>query len=200
MGKAKVESDGDRRESARGRARRPYLIGANLPWLRGAGFQTCRVAGLQAGSAPLLQAGLETRDTADLEVCATLNRYSRPERATMPGLGVAPDISRLPDRSPDFQSAFRVIVIVKPTASRRSGLPAFLAGHEMSGPKAPSKFQLISDGFTCFQPVALPVSGRNRQTRHSWNRPVHPSSFAPRPSSPVKPSQTQSNQFGLEWR
>ena len=53
-----------------------YLFSANLAWLRGAGFQTCCIAGFQAGSATLLQAGLETRDTADLEVCATLNRYN----------------------------------------------------------------------------------------------------------------------------
>jgi hypothetical protein len=39
-----------------------------------AGFQTCCVAGFQAGRASRLDwpAGLETRDTADLEVCATV--------------------------------------------------------------------------------------------------------------------------------
>ena len=57
-----------------------YLFSANLPRLRSAGFQTCCVAGFQAGSTPLLQAGLETRDTADLEVCATLNRYAVADR------------------------------------------------------------------------------------------------------------------------
>jgi hypothetical protein len=35
---------------------------------RGAGFQTCRPADFPIGADP---AGLETRDTADLEVCAT---------------------------------------------------------------------------------------------------------------------------------
>ena len=145
MGKAMVESAGDRRDSARGRARRPA-------------------------------------------------------RTAVPGLGVGPVISRLPVRSAHFQSAFRVIAAGKPAASRRCGLPAFLARHEISGSKPPSQFQLISDGFTCFQPVALPVPGKNRQTRHSWNCPVHPSSFARRLSSPVKPSQTQSNPVKPKWR
>ena len=36
-----------------------------------AGFQTCRVADFPIGGALLRLAGLETRDTADLEVCAT---------------------------------------------------------------------------------------------------------------------------------
>ena len=38
---------------------------------RSAGFQTCRVADFPIGGALLRFAGLETRDTADLEVCAT---------------------------------------------------------------------------------------------------------------------------------
>jgi ATP-dependent helicase/nuclease subunit A len=44
------------------------------PWLapRGAGFQTCRAADFQVGTATVPAAGLETRDTADLEVCATV--------------------------------------------------------------------------------------------------------------------------------
>jgi hypothetical protein len=37
------------------------------------GFQTCCIADFQVGSAALRPAGLETRDTADLEVCATLS-------------------------------------------------------------------------------------------------------------------------------
>jgi hypothetical protein len=44
--------------------------------LRAAGFQTCCVAGFQAGITDLPPAGLETRDIADLEVCATLNSYA----------------------------------------------------------------------------------------------------------------------------
>jgi hypothetical protein len=43
--------------------------------LSGAGFQTCCVADFQVGITALPPAGLETRDTADLEVCVTLNRY-----------------------------------------------------------------------------------------------------------------------------
>ena len=41
---------------------------------RSAGFPTCRIADFQIGGAcgVVLSAGLETRDTADLEVCATL--------------------------------------------------------------------------------------------------------------------------------
>jgi hypothetical protein len=53
-----------------------YLFSLELAALRGAGFQTCCVADFQVGIADLPPAGLETRDTADLEVCATLNRYS----------------------------------------------------------------------------------------------------------------------------
>jgi hypothetical protein len=44
--------------------------------LHGAGFQTCCVADFQVGITALPPAGLETRDTADLEVCATPNRYA----------------------------------------------------------------------------------------------------------------------------
>ena len=47
---------------------------------RSAGFQTCCIADFQVGSAVLRPAGLETRDTADLEVCATLDRYGRAAR------------------------------------------------------------------------------------------------------------------------
>jgi hypothetical protein len=41
---------------------------------RGAGFQTCGIADFQVGGAwtGSWLAGLETRDTADLEVCATV--------------------------------------------------------------------------------------------------------------------------------
>jgi hypothetical protein len=39
-----------------------------------AGFQTCCVADFQVGTTALRLAGLETRDTADLEVCATPGR------------------------------------------------------------------------------------------------------------------------------
>ena len=56
----------------------PYLLSADLPSLRSAGFQTCCIAGFQAGSPALWLAGLEIRDTADLEVCATLNSYPAP--------------------------------------------------------------------------------------------------------------------------
>jgi predicted transcriptional regulator len=54
-----------------------YLFSANPPRMRAAGFQTCCIAGFQAGTAPLRPAGLETCGTADLEVCATPNRYSQ---------------------------------------------------------------------------------------------------------------------------
>jgi hypothetical protein len=50
-------------------------MGTELPILRGAGFQTCCIADFQVGLAALRPAGLETRDTADLEVCATLVRH-----------------------------------------------------------------------------------------------------------------------------
>jgi len=55
-----------------------YVFSAGILMLRSAGFQTCRIADFQVGSAALRPAGLETRGTADLEVCATLNRYWRP--------------------------------------------------------------------------------------------------------------------------
>jgi hypothetical protein len=51
------------------------VFSADLPILRGAGFQTCCIADFQVGSLASRPAGLETRDTADLEVCATLNTY-----------------------------------------------------------------------------------------------------------------------------
>ena len=52
-----------------------YLFNEARTMLCSAGFQTCRVADFQVGSAAVRPAGLETRGTADLEVCATLNRY-----------------------------------------------------------------------------------------------------------------------------
>ena len=52
------------------------LFSADLPKQRSAGFQTCRAADFQVGSPALPPAGLETRETADLEVCATLTRYN----------------------------------------------------------------------------------------------------------------------------
>ena len=56
-------------------ARAPLAVSALDHGLRrGAGFQTCLVAGFQIGAAwgVVRPAGLETRDTADLEVCATM--------------------------------------------------------------------------------------------------------------------------------
>ena len=60
-----------------------YLFSAELPAFRGAGFQTCCVAGFQTRWPDPLTcaADLEVGDTADLEVCATLNRYSAQPRA-----------------------------------------------------------------------------------------------------------------------
>ena len=49
-----------------------YLFSPKLSPLRAAGFQTCRAADFQIGTP---HAGLGTRDPADLEACATLNRY-----------------------------------------------------------------------------------------------------------------------------
>ena len=45
----------------------------------------------------------------------------------------SPDLSHFRARSADFQSAFRVMTTVKPTASRRSGLSVFCPVHEISG-------------------------------------------------------------------
>src|SRR5580658_7396606 len=56
-----------------------YLFSAGLPMLCGAGFQTCCVADFQVGSAALRPAGLETRATADLEVCATHGTRGNPK-------------------------------------------------------------------------------------------------------------------------
>ena len=53
-----------------------YLFSPKLAALRSAGFQTYCAANFQAGMTTLAPAGLETRDTADLEVCATPNRYA----------------------------------------------------------------------------------------------------------------------------
>jgi len=43
-----------------------------------AGFQTCRIADFQVGSVAWRLAGLETRATADLEVCATVKTVFTP--------------------------------------------------------------------------------------------------------------------------
>jgi len=72
-----------------------YLLSADLPGLRGAGFPTCCIAGFQAGSPALWPAGLETRDTADLEVCAAPNRYPAPA-----GPGRAGGTAKTPSKSP----------------------------------------------------------------------------------------------------
>jgi hypothetical protein len=55
------------------------IFGGSPTATRSAGFQTCCVADFQVGKAHNIQqhAGLETRDTADLEVCATLVNNSR---------------------------------------------------------------------------------------------------------------------------
>jgi 5-methyltetrahydrofolate--homocysteine methyltransferase len=57
-----------------------YLFGASRHY-RSAGFQTCCIADFQFGSASgvVRSAGLETRDTADLEVCATLTDINFPD-------------------------------------------------------------------------------------------------------------------------
>src|ERR1035438_8431256 len=47
------------------------------PAKRSADFQVCRIADFQVGWAADRLAGLETRDTADLEVCATLSYFRR---------------------------------------------------------------------------------------------------------------------------
>jgi hypothetical protein len=73
----------------------PCLFSADLPGLRSAGFQTCCIADFQAGSPALWPAGLDTRDTADLEVCATLNSYPAPA-----GAGRAVGTAKNPSRNP----------------------------------------------------------------------------------------------------
>jgi hypothetical protein len=70
------------------------------PSLRSAGFQTCCAADFQVGLAVLEPAGLETRGTADLEVCATLNRYDadgggQDDRAPKKSLMIREPLSRL---------------------------------------------------------------------------------------------------------
>jgi hypothetical protein len=54
----------------------------NASILRSAGFQTCCAADFQVGLTDLRPAGLETRDTADLEVCATHRAEARPSFRT----------------------------------------------------------------------------------------------------------------------
>jgi hypothetical protein len=90
---------GNSSRHSRRRRRKPlpaaYLLSADLPGLRSAGFQTCCIAGFQAGSPALWPAGLETRDTADLEVCATLNNYPAPT-----GPGRAAGMAHPPKKTP----------------------------------------------------------------------------------------------------
>src|ERR1700733_5174147 len=64
-----------------------HLFSADEPMQRSAGFQTCCVADFQVGTATLRPAGLETRDTADLEVCATQSRCRTAQRAVMAARG-----------------------------------------------------------------------------------------------------------------
>jgi hypothetical protein len=58
-----------------------------------------------------------------------------PHAALMLGMlpGPNPDVSHFRFRSADFDPAFSVIANPKPAASRRSGMKAFRAGHELSG-------------------------------------------------------------------
>jgi hypothetical protein len=72
-----------------------YLLSADLPGLRSAGFPTCCIADFQVGSPALWPAGLETRDTADLEVCATPNSYPAPS-----GPGRAGRTAKNPSKPP----------------------------------------------------------------------------------------------------
>jgi hypothetical protein len=76
-----------------GRARGTYLFGRRLAALRGAGFQTCCVADFQVGITALPPAGLETRDTADLEVCVTLNGYRTADMPCQEGEDFCPALT-----------------------------------------------------------------------------------------------------------
>jgi hypothetical protein len=76
----------------------PYLFGADLPGLRSAGFQTCCIADFPVGSQALWPTGLETRDTADLEVCGTLNSHPAPSDAGRAG-GTAKNPPKTPSRN-----------------------------------------------------------------------------------------------------
>src|ERR1017187_1898344 len=60
-----------------------WLKERTLERLSPAGTQACCVADFQVGCPPQQPAGLETRGTADLEVCATLNRYGLPALPSM---------------------------------------------------------------------------------------------------------------------
>jgi hypothetical protein len=73
----------------------PYLLSADLPGLRSAGFQTSCIADFQVGSPALWPVGLATRDTADLEVCATRNSYPASAGADPAG-GTAKNPSKTP--------------------------------------------------------------------------------------------------------
>jgi hypothetical protein len=66
--------------ATRAREANPGVVGEppNTP-ARSAGFPTCRIADFQVGKSPDIEksAGLETRGTADLEVCATTRVFAR---------------------------------------------------------------------------------------------------------------------------
>src|ERR1700733_9528356 len=80
--------------------RREDKFSGEQTMLSRAGFQTFCIADFQVGSAAVRPAGLETRDTADLEVCATPNRCqpdaaaSLPERKMQSVLHVEPKVLR----------------------------------------------------------------------------------------------------------
>src|SRR3989442_15347071 len=76
-----------------------------------AGFQTCCVADFQIGGTCVVPraAGLETRDTADLEVCATPSaarkRLTRAQVSQWPYWRAVRELTHAPKNSPHYGSS-----------------------------------------------------------------------------------------------
>jgi hypothetical protein len=109
----------------RAAAGRGYLFSAELPAFRGAGFQTCCVAGFQTRWPDPLTcaADLEVGDTADLEVCATLNRYGR-------------GLPALPSMSPAKTGALPLLQLAALQSAGLDGLDEFEVTRISAGPVA----------------------------------------------------------------
>ena len=103
--------------------------------------------------------------------CKGLERaWQRRFKGFGPGSRTAnPHISCFLVRSADFQSAFSVIATAKPTASRRSGLLAFRAEHEISGLRVASGHILTFD--SAEKPPSFEKPPKTRKTSQVEKRP-----------------------------
>ena len=113
-------------------------------------------------------------------------RVEAPSRDPAPRWKRSPDISYLRVRSADFQSAFNVFAATKPTTSRRSGLLAFRAEHEICGVAAPRQSAALF-GF----PAKLDQRGQSQWRLSAESKVVF---WELRAGRPVNPQPRKSEQ------